>query len=213
MRIILLGAPGTGKGTQGKFIEKKYNIPKISTGDILRKKIEENHQISKKINEILKNGKLVSDKIVCNLLNERLNKTDCKNGFILDGFPRTKKQAIYLSKINVKIDYILEFIVPYEIILQRISGRRIHFSSGRIYHINFNPPKEKNKDDITKEQLSIREDDKISSVKKRLKEYEEKTILLREYYLEKPELKYFKIDGAEKLSNIFKKIESILNKK
>ncbi|ADP67950.1 adenylate kinase [Buchnera aphidicola str. JF98 (Acyrthosiphon pisum)] len=141
MRIILLGAPGTGKGTQGKFITEKYKIPQISTGDMLRESVVLKNKIGMIIKNIIEEGKLVSDEIVCHLIKNRIKKHDCINGFILDGFPRTIQQALYLSKKNIKIDYVLEFIIPHEYILERISGRRIHIQSGRIYHVKFKPPK------------------------------------------------------------------------
>lgn len=162
MRIILIGAPGTGKGTQAKFITEKYKIPQISTGDMLRESIYSKNKIGKIIKNIIEKGKLVSDKIVCDLIEKRILKKDCINGFILDGFPRTIEQALYLSQKKIKIDYVLDFIMPYESILERISGRRIHVNSGRTYHIKFNPPKTRDQDDITGEALIIRKDDPVS---------------------------------------------------
>lgn len=213
MRIILIGAPGTGKGTQAEFITEKYNISKISTGDILRECIQKKNKIGKKIHNILKKGELVSDEIVCNLIGERLLQKDCINSFLLDGFPRTQKQAKYISNLKLKIDYILEFVVPYELIFKRICGRRVHVPSGRIYNVNYNPPKEEGKDDITKEELTIREDDKIEIVKKRLKNYEKSSFLLNQYYLKEKKINYFKIDGRKNILNIQKEIDIILMKK
>lgn len=216
MHIILLGAPGTGKGTQSKFIIEKYQIPQISTGDILRDSIKLKNKIGKKIYKILKNGQLVSDDIVCNLVYERIKKADCANGFLLDGFPRTIKQAKYISYLGIKINFVLEFIVPDDLILKRISGRRIHPESGRSYHIYFNPPKEEGIDDITKEKLITREDDKIKSVKNRLENHKKNIDLLTRYYLNQEKLKnlkFFKIDGTEKPEIIQKKIKIILEKK
>jgi len=213
MRIILLGAPGTGKGTQGKFISKKYKIPQISTGDMLRESVNSKNKIGKIIKNIIENGKLVSDEIVCDLINKRIHQKDCINGFLLDGFPRTVTQAFYLSEKKIKIDYILEFIVPYKSILERISGRRIHIQSGRIYHIKFNPPKIENKDDITGEELIIRKDDTKESIKERLEEYKKMHIPLMKYYINKKELeniKIFQINGTNSLLSIKKRIEKIL---
>lgn len=210
MRIILLGAPGTGKGTQSKFITKKYNIPQISTGDILREHIQLKNEIGKKIYKILKNGELVADNIVCNLVYERINQADCIQGFVLDGFPRTIKQAEYLANLGIKIHFIFEFIVPYTVILKRISGRRIHVKSGRTYHIYFNPPKEEGKDDITKEELMTREDDKIESIRNRLENYTNNNRLLTEYYLKENKIKFFKIDGTQEPNIIKKEIQKIL---
>lgn len=213
MRIILLGAPGTGKGTQAKLIAENYNISKISTGDILRENIQKKNIIGKKINDLLKNGELVPNKIVCNLIGERIQKKDCINGFLLDGFPRTQEQAEYISNLKIKIDYVLELIVPYELILKRICGRRVHTASGRIYNINYNPPKEEGKDDLTQEKLTIREDDKIEIVKKRLETYEENAYLLNQYYLKQKKINYFKIDGKQNIWNIQEKIAMVLKKR
>lgn len=210
MRIIFLGAPGTGKGTQAKFITEKYKIPQISTGDILRKHIKLKNQIGKKIYNILKNGELVEDNIVCNLVFERIREKDCIKGFLLDGFPRTLKQAEYISNLGVLINFIFEFIVPDKLILKRISGRRVHIRSGRTYHIYFNPPKEEGIDDITKEKLIIREDDKIKSVQKRLKDYKKNHDILMRYYLKKEKLKCFKIDGTKEPHIVHKEIQKIL---
>ncbi|QCI17287.1 adenylate kinase [Buchnera aphidicola (Aphis helianthi)] len=213
MHIILLGAPGTGKGTQSKFIVKKYNIPQISTGDILREHIQLKNKIGKRIFNILKNGELVSDNIVCDLVYQRIQKKDCIQGFLLDGFPRTIKQAKYISHLGIKINFVFEFIVPDQLILQRISGRRIHIQSGRTYHIQFNPPQEDGKDDITKENLIIREDDKIKSIQNRLENYKKNNSILTKFYLKEDKLKklkFFKINGTEKPDTIQKKIQIIL---
>lgn len=213
MRIILLGAPGTGKGTQAKLITENYNIPRISTGDILRENIQKKNTIGKKIHNILKNGELVSNKIVCNLIGERIQKKDCIHGFLLDGFPRTQEQAEYISNLKIKIDYVLELIVPYELILKRICGRRVHTPSGRIYNINYNPPKKEGKDDLTQEKLSIREDDTIEIVKKRLENYEKNSFLLNKHYLREKKLKklqFFKIDGKKSIYKIHREIKMML---
>ncbi|CAL4325485.1 Adenylate kinase [Buchnera aphidicola (Protaphis terricola)] len=213
MYIILLGAPGSGKGTQSKFITKKYKIPQISTGDILRENIKKNNNIGKKIFNILNNGDLVSDDIVCRLVYKRIKQDDCSKGFLLDGFPRTIQQAKYISYLGIKINFVLEFIVPDELILKRISGRRIHIKSGRTYHVYFNPPKKQGVDDITQEKLTIREDDKLESVKKRLKNYKKEINQLNQYYLKEQKnqnLKFFKIDGTTTPKNIQNKIKIIL---
>ncbi|QFQ32640.1 adenylate kinase [Buchnera aphidicola (Aphis fabae)] len=213
MRIVLLGAPGSGKGTQSKFITEKYKIPQISTGDILRAHIKLKNKIGKKIYNILKNGELVSDNIVCNLIYERIKQKDCSQGFLLDGFPRTIQQAEYISNLDIKINFVFEFIVPDALILQRISGRRIHIQSGRTYHIYFNPPKQEGKDDITKETLIIREDDKIESIQNRLENYKKNNHILNKYYLKEEQLKklkFFKIDGIKKPDIIKKEIQKII---
>ncbi|ANZ22673.1 adenylate kinase [Buchnera aphidicola (Diuraphis noxia)] len=213
MRIILLGPPGTGKGTQGRFITEKYNIPQISTGDILRENIYLKNKIGVIIKNILKKGKLVSDEIVCDLIKNRIKTTDCRNGFLLDGFPRSIQQAYYLSKNQIIIDYVLYFSMPEEDILERISGRRIHPPSGRCYHIKFNPPKINNEDDLTGDTLVIREDDKKEIIKKRLTEYQKITSPLIKYYLNqklKGKLKFFTINAADSLLKIKNIIENIL---
>ncbi|CAL4325000.1 adenylate kinase [Buchnera aphidicola] len=216
MRIILLGPPGTGKGTQGEFIIKKYKIPHISTGNLLRENIKKNNKISAKIKNNIIQGKLVDNDIICYLLLQRIQKQDCHNGFLLDGFPRNITQAELLSNQGIKIDYVLELLIPNALILERLSGRRIHKSSGRIYHIKFNPPKKQEIDDITGEKLDIRDDDKIEVVQKRLEEYMKMTYPLTKYYKEehiKKKLKYFKINGANKLLKIKSNIDNILKKK
>ncbi|QCI22917.1 adenylate kinase [Buchnera aphidicola] len=215
MRIILLGAPGTGKGTQGKFIAEKHKIPQISTGDMLRESIDLKNKIGITIKNVIEEGKLVSDDIVCNLIKERIRKKDCINGFLLDGFPRTVKQAFCLSKNKIKIDYVLEFIMPHQSILERISGRRIHLQSGRIYHVKFSPPKNKDKDDITGEPLIQRKDDKLESIKNRLEEYKKTHHLLVKHYIYEKKIgnvKYFQIDAMNELSLIKEKIDMILEK-
>ncbi|QCI23993.1 adenylate kinase [Buchnera aphidicola (Macrosiphoniella sanborni)] len=215
MRIILLGAPGTGKGTQGKFITERYKIPKISTGDMLREAIYSKTKTGIIIQSIVREGRLVSDEIVCNLIKQRIQKKDCINGFLLDGFPRTITQALYLSKIKIKIDYILELIVPYKVILERISGRRVHPQSGRIYHIKFKPPKIQDQDDLTGQSLIIREDDKKESIIRRLKEYKNMHNSLIKYYIQEKNIgniKLFKICSTDSVSVIHKKIKDILKK-
>jgi adenylate kinase len=213
MRIILLGAPGTGKGTQAKLITKKYHIPQISIGDILRKKMNLKNNVKKNIQDRMESGKLVSDIVVCNLIQDRIQYEDCKNGFLLDGFPRTIPQAHYLYENKIRIDYVLDFIMPYEDILERISGRRIHMQSGRVYHIKFNPPKHQNKDDITGETLSIRKDDTKEILTTRLQEYKKQIEPLKKYYLKqslKKTLKYFQINAQASMIDIQENIKNIL---
>jgi adenylate kinase len=213
MRIILLGAHGTGKGTQAKLITKKYHIPQISIGDILRKKMNLKNNVKKNIQDRMESGKLVSDIVVCNLIQDRIQYEDCKNGFLLDGFPRTIPQAHYLYENKIRIDYVLDFIMPYEDILERISGRRIHMQSGRVYHIKFNPPKHQNKDDITGETLSIRKDDTKEILTTRLQEYKKQIEPLKKYYLKqslKKTLKYFQINAQASMIDIQENIKNIL---
>jgi adenylate kinase len=213
MRIIFIGAPGTGKGTQAQWIMEKYNIPKISTGDILRNTILKNIVLGKKIKKIINDGKLVDDNIVTKLIKKRIKKKDCKNGFLLDGFPRTVAQANAIKKINIKIDYVIEFVLTEQLILERIKGRRIHLKSGRVYHVDFNPPKIKNKDDITGQELAIREDDTEEKVKIRIKEYNNITVPLIKYYQYEAiseNVKFYKIDASSTPLEIRNKIKNII---
>ncbi|MCW5196386.1 adenylate kinase [Buchnera aphidicola (Pemphigus obesinymphae)] len=213
MRIIFIGAPGTGKGTQAQWITDKYNIPKISTGDILRNETLKKTELSKKIKKIISCGKLINDNIVIQLIRKRIKEKDCNQGFLLDGFPRTVNQANAIEKINVKIDCIIEFSLTEKLILERIRGRRIHIESGRIYHIIFNPPIVENKDNITGQPLIIRDDDKEEKIKKRIKEYKKFTIPLIKYYRHTAKLnniKYYKIDASYTTLEIKKNIENII---
>ncbi|CAL4324716.1 adenylate kinase [Buchnera aphidicola] len=213
MRIIFIGAPGTGKGTQAQWITDQYNIPKISTGDLLRNEILKKTELSKKIKKIINCGKLVDDNIVTQLIKKRIKKKDCNPGFLLDGFPRTVNQANAIEKINIKIDFIIEFSLTEKLILERIQGRRIHVESGRVYHIIFNPPIIENKDNITGQPLTIRDDDKEEKIKKRIKEYKKFTVPLIKYYKHTTKLsniKYYKIDASYTTLEIKKNIENII---
>ncbi|PPI88413.1 adenylate kinase [Candidatus Pantoea edessiphila] len=213
MRIVLLGPPGTGKGTQAQFIIEKYGIPQISTGDMLRNLINKNTEIGKSTKTIMDQGKLITDEIIISLVNDRICHKDCKNGFLLDGFPRTICQANAMKKIGIKIDNVLEFIVPNELIMKRIIGRRIHIPSGRVYHVLFNPPKLENKDDITGEKLDIRKDDQANVLLDRLKEYHRITAPLIKYYKNEAKLGnvvYSKIDGSKKVSEVSSQVIKIL---
>ncbi|WP_457913519.1 adenylate kinase [Candidatus Gillettellia adelgis] len=213
MHIILLGAPGSGKGTQAQFIIDKYNIAYISTGDILRAAVKTGSYLGRKIKKMMDTGKLVTDELVISIVKERINQIDCYNGFLLDGFPRTVLQADALKEAGIKMDYVLEFNVPDNLIIDRIIGRRIHVSSGRIYHIRFNPPKVPGKDDITGEQLSIRRDDQEEILYKRLEEYHHITKPLLAYYrkeAKKNNIKYTKINGTYEISAVRKHLLSIL---
>lgn len=182
MRIILLGAPGAGKGTQATFIKEKFNIPQISTGDMLRAAVKAGTPLGLEAKTFMDSGGLVPDSVIIGLVSERIKETDCANGFLFDGFPRTIPQADAMKAAGVMIDYVVEIDVPDSAIIERMSGRRSHPASGRTYHIKFNPPKVAGKDDITGEDLVQREDDKEETVKKRLEVYHSQTKPLVDYY-------------------------------
>lgn len=182
MKLILLGAPGAGKGTQAAFICQKYAIPQISTGDMLRAAVKAGTPLGLKAKAVMDSGALVSDDIIIGLVKERIAQADCANGFLFDGFPRTIVQADAMKDAGVKLDYVLEIDVPFDAIIERMSGRRSHPASGRTYHVKFNPPKVANTDDETGEPLIQREDDKEDTVKKRLEVYSAQTRPLVDYY-------------------------------
>ena len=182
MRLILLGAPGAGKGTQATFICQKYGIPQISTGDMLRAAVKAGTPLGLQAKAVMDSGALVSDDIIIGLVKERIKEADCANGFLFDGFPRTIPQADAMKAAGVKLDYVLEIDVPFDAIIERMSGRRSHPASGRTYHVKFNPPKAAGKDDVTGEDLIQREDDKEETVKKRLQVYSDQTRPLVDYY-------------------------------
>jgi len=182
MRLILLGAPGAGKGTQANFIKEKFNIPQISTGDMLRAAIKAGSELGLAAKKVMDAGQLVSDDIIIGLVKERLKDNDCANGYLFDGFPRTIAQAEAMKDSGVTIDYVLEIDVPDEMILERMTGRRSHPASGRVYHVKFNPPKAADVDDVTGEPLVQRDDDKAETVSKRLEVYHNQTEVLLGYY-------------------------------
>ncbi|MGZ3237558.1 MAG: adenylate kinase [Burkholderiaceae bacterium] len=182
MRLILLGAPGAGKGTQATFIKEKYNIPQISTGDMLRAAVKAGTPLGIAAKKVMDAGGLVSDDIIIGLVKDRLKEPDCANGYLFDGFPRTVPQADAMKEAGVAIDYVLEIDVPDSAIIDRMSGRRVHPASGRTYHVKFNPPKVAGKDDVTGEDLIQRDDDKEETVKKRLSVYHDQTEVLVSYY-------------------------------
>ena len=209
MKIILLGPPGAGKGTQAEVISKKLKIPHISTGDILREAIRNDTPLGKQAKKIMDLGKLVSDEIILGIIKERVSKEDCKMGFLFDGFPRTIGQADGLKKLNINIDLVLEISLSDEVIISRMSGRRIHLSSGRSYHIEFNPPKVEGKDDLSGEDLIQREDDKPTTVLARLEVYKNQTNPLINYYRKaekKSDLKFVKVDGSNSPKEVSKEI-------
>ena len=182
MRLILLGAPGAGKGTQATFICQKYSIPQISTGDMLRAAVKAGTPLGVEAKKVMDSGGLVSDDLIINLVKERIAQPDCAQGFLFDGFPRTIPQADAMKAAGVKLDYVLEMDVPFEAIIERMSGRRSHTASGRTYHVKYNPPKVEGKDDVTGETLIQREDDKEETVRKRLEVYSAQTRPLVAYY-------------------------------
>lgn len=182
MKLILLGAPGAGKGTQAAFICKKFGIPQISTGDMLRAAVKAGTPLGLQAQAVMASGGLVSDELIINLVKERLTQADCANGFLFDGFPRTIPQAEAMRAAGVNLDYVLEIDVPFEAIIERMSGRRSHPASGRTYHVKFNPPKVEGQDDATGEPLVQRDDDKEETVKKRLDVYSAQTRPLVDYY-------------------------------
>ncbi|MDQ7042536.1 MAG: adenylate kinase [Sulfurimonas sp.] len=214
MRIILLGAPGAGKGTQAQFLTKKYNIPQISTGDMLRAAIKAGTDMGKMAKAAMDSGQLVTDEIIIGLVKDRIAEDDCKNGYLLDGFPRTLPQADAVTNAGIEIDAVIEIDVADEVIVKRMSGRRAHLASGRTYHLEYNPPKVAGKDDVTGEELVQRPDDKEDVVLDRLKVYHELTEPLIAYYKEQAKkdasLKYIRVDGTADISDVETAITSQL---
>ena len=213
MRIILLGAPGAGKGTQAQFLMDKYGIPQISTGDMLRAAIKAGTPLGLKAKEVMDKGQLVSDEIIIGLVKERIAQDDCAKGFLLDGFPRTIPQADAMKAVGVVVDFVLEFAVPDEEIVKRMSGRRVHSGSGRTYHVVFNPPKVEGKDDVTGEDLVIRADDEETTVRKRLDVYHQQTAPLIGFYGKEAEAgntRYVKIDGTQPVDQVSQQLATIL---
>ena len=182
MRLILLGAPGAGKGTQATFIKEKFSIPQISTGDMLRAAVKAGTPMGLAAKKVMDAGGLVSDDIIIGLVKDRLKEPDCQNGYLFDGFPRTVPQADAMKDAGVMIDFVLEIDVPDAAIIERMSGRRVHPASGRTYHLKFNPPKVEGRDDVTGEELILRDDDHEETVRKRLAVYHEQTEVLVDYY-------------------------------
>jgi len=214
MRVILLGSPGSGKGTQAQFITEKFGIPQISTGDMLRAAVREGTPLGLEAKKIMDAGQLVSDTIILGLIKERIANADCENGFLLDGFPRTIAQADGLEAMGVRLDHVVEIAVEDEEIIKRLSGRRVHPGSGRTYHILFNPPRQENQDDETGEPLVQREDDKEETVRKRLAVYHEQTKPLIGYYKAKDTqglLKYSSIAGVGEVREITAKVLAALS--
>jgi adenylate kinase len=214
MRVILLGAPGSGKGTQAQAITEKFDIPQISTGDMLRAAVRDGTELGLAAKKIMDAGLLVSDEIILGLIKERITADDCRNGFLLDGFPRTIAQADGLEALSIKIDFVIEFIVDDEEIVRRMSGRRVHPASGRSYHIVFNPPKREGLDDLTGESLIQRDDDSEDTVRKRLSVYHEQTKPLVGYYRAKAEqgsVRFASINGIGSVDAITQKLFEVLD--
>ncbi|MFP6795338.1 MAG: adenylate kinase [Pseudomonadales bacterium] len=216
MKLILIGAPGVGKGTQAKYVVEKYGIPQISTGDMLREAIRDGTALGKKVKAVMDSGALVTDEIILDLVKERIAKDDCTNGFLFDGFPRTIPQANSLVSQNIEIDYVIEINVPDDEIVSRLSGRRLHLESGRVYHVHHNPPNVEGVDDITGEPLVQREDDKEETILERLKVYREQTEPLVSFYKEMSQkqgskVSYHKTDGNGNSDDIKNVIFDILD--
>ena len=216
MRVILLGAPGAGKGTQAQFIKEQFNIPQISTGDMLRAAVKAGTPLGLEAKKVMDAGGLVSDDIILGLVKERIAEDDCANGFLFDGFPRTIPQAQALVEQGVDIDFVVEIDVDDEEIIERLSGRRVHPASGRVYHVKYNPPKVEGKDDETGEELVQRDDDQEETVRKRLKIYHDQTAPLVGYYQDwaskEPAAapKYVRVEGVGSLDSIRDQILSEL---
>lgn len=214
MRIILLGAPGAGKGTQAQYICEQYGIPQISTGDMLRAAVKAQSELGKKVEKVMASGGLVTDEIIIALVKARIEEEDCKDGFLFDGFPRTIPQASALLESNILIDVVLEIDVQDDEIVKRLSGRRVHLDSGRVYHTIYNPPKNEGFDDVSGEELIQREDDQEETVRNRLKVYHQQTKPLVEYYTQLSSLdsniRVIKIDGLAKVDSIKEEIFKML---
>ncbi|MFN2107166.1 MAG: adenylate kinase [Candidatus Promineifilaceae bacterium] len=208
MRVILLGGPGAGKGTQANYIKEKYQIPQISTGDMLRAAVKAGTPLGVEAKKVMDAGGLVSDAIILGLVEERIKEPDCANGFLFDGFPRTLAQADALKDKGIPLDCVVEIDVDDEEIIKRMSGRRVHLNSGRTYHVIFNPPKAEGKDDVTGEALIQRDDDKEETVRQRLKVYHDQTEPLIQYYSnwansgEAGSPRYIKVNGIGKVEEI-----------
>ncbi|MFT6967880.1 MAG: adenylate kinase [Cellvibrionaceae bacterium] len=217
MRIILLGAPGAGKGTQAKYIMEKFGIPQISTGDMLRAAVKAGSELGLKAKDIMASGGLVSDDLIIALVKDRISLEDCKNGFLFDGFPRTIPQAESLVDAGIVIDDVVEIHVEDEVIVNRLSGRRVHAGSGRIYHLSFSPPKQPGIDDETGEALIQRDDDKEETVRRRLDIYHKQTEPLVEFYQNLVDQKgrsgpsFLKVDGVGDVDQIKKQLFSALS--
>lgn len=215
MKMILLGAPGAGKGTQARFLTEAYGIPQISTGDMLRAAVKAGTEIGKKVKTVMDSGGLVTDEIIIDLVKDRIEQADCASGFLFDGFPRTIPQAEAMRDAGVDIDVVLEIDVPDDEIVRRLSGRRVHPGSGRVYHVDFNPPAQEGIDDESGEALVQRDDDREETVRKRLSVYHEQTKPLVNFYQEMEKkagnVKFLKVDGTGSIEQIVSDIRENLN--
>jgi adenylate kinase len=215
VKIILLGPPGAGKGTQANLIKEKFNIPQISTGDMLRAAVSAGTELGIEAKKVMDAGGLVSDDLILGLVKERISEDDCTNGYLFDGFPRTIVQAEAMIANAIDVDYVIEIKVEDESIIKRMSGRRAHLASGRTYHIEFNPPKVEGKDDVTGEDLVQRDDDKEETVRERLNVYHDQTAPLIKFYTDESnkddaKIKYISVNGMQEVSVVTKDILSQL---
>jgi len=220
MRLILLGAPGAGKGTQARFVTEHYQIPQISTGDMLRAAVEAGTELGKTVKHIMEAGEYVPDDVIIQLVKDRIAKPDCAHGFLFDGFPRTVPQADAIIHAGINLDFVIEIEVDDEEIVHRMTGRRIHLPSGRVYHVDYHPPKEPGKDDVTGEPLVQRDDDKESTVRRRLAVFHQQTKPLIDYFvnLEQKDAEvsaphFASVDGMLPVQDVKKAIFSILEKR
>ena len=212
MRIILLGPPGAGKGTQARFIREVLGVPQVSTGDMLREAVREGSPEGKRAGKIIAAGELVPDELIVELVKKRITKPDCRDGFLFDGFPRTLGQAEALEREGVDVDCVVEIAVADDEIIRRLSGRRVHPASGRTYHVAFNPPRTEGKDDVTGEDLVQRDDDRDQVVARRLAVYHERTAPLVAYYRQAGGVRYLEVDGARDVATVRKDVLQALRK-
>ena len=215
MRIVLLGAPGAGKGTQAHFITTRLGVPQISTGDMLRAAVKAESPLGLQVKEVMSSGGLVTDEIIIALVKERITQPDCANGFLFDGFPRTIPQAQAMEDAAIAIDVVIDIAVDDEEIVKRLSGRRVHLDSGRVYHLEFNPPQKTGLDDVTGEALIQRDDDKEETVRKRLRVYHEQTKPLVDFYQKLQDkgqgVKVIRLNGKDHVDTVRAKITAILS--